>query len=243
MKTRSGDAQDPLASPLLFLAEIHLRLVAQSHRRRLYARGGSPGAQINFSVCPLSSASHHVRLYPWYISHSARRRVPRAKTTTTTTPPTGAHLCALTAANDDPPNSRRPSLQTITPVALIFSWLLFDGTTRKCIIRPLARPPAGVAANSTATKSALSSSPSRAQPTASLHTPVSPRYRSLFPIWHAPALSLPLSKLTPDRRRRRGGENRRVGCHREESARYVTGRINYEQKRTLSRRERERERR
>jgi len=38
-------------------------------------------------------------------------------------------------ANDDPPNSRRPSLQTITPVALIFSWLLFDGTTRKCIIR------------------------------------------------------------------------------------------------------------
>lgn len=37
--------------------------------------------------------------------------------------------------NDDPSNSRRPSLQTITPVALIFSWLLFDGTTRKCIIR------------------------------------------------------------------------------------------------------------
>jgi len=38
-------------------------------------------------------------------------------------------------ANDDPSNSRRPSLQTITLVALIFSWLLFDGTTRKCIIR------------------------------------------------------------------------------------------------------------
>jgi len=43
-------------------------------------------------------------------------------------------------ANDDPPNSRRPSLQTITPVALIFSWLLFDGTTRKCIIRRWRSP-------------------------------------------------------------------------------------------------------
>lgn len=45
-------------------------------------------------------------------------------------------------ANDDPPNSRRPSLQTITPVALIFSWLLFDGTTRKCIIRRWCSPTA-----------------------------------------------------------------------------------------------------
>jgi len=99
-------------------------------------------------------------------------------------------------AKDDPPNSRRPSLQTITPVALIFSWLLFDGTTRKCIIRRW-RSPTTLAAGKSALSLSLSLSLSLTDP-----FPI-PRALS-SPIWRGPLL-----RFSNSRRARRRGETTR----------------------------------
>lgn len=125
-------------------------------------------------------------------------------------------------ANDDPPNSRRPSLQTITPVALIFSWLLFDETTRKCIIRRWCSPTAIVVEVLPARKSTLLSLLLTLTfylvPPPSCHPLPSPA--TLFSIWHAPALSLHFR--TYSRRRR-------------ERDTYSNSRINYEQRRAFVR--------
>jgi len=106
-------------------------------------------------------------------------------------------------ANDNLPNSRRLSLQTITPVALIFSWLLFDGTTRKCIIRRW-RSPTAIVIELLQLESRLffSLSSSRFLLVTILSPPLLP-VTSLFSIWHVSFLPR-LFELTPGKRTSRG---------------------------------------
>lgn len=98
-------------------------------------------------------------------------------------------------ANDNPPNSRRPSLQTITPVALIFSWLLFDGTTRKCIIRR-SRSPTAVVVELLQLESRLFLPPRVSSCSSSFSSSPSPCRFVVLRSAH-PALSLRLSNLLP----------------------------------------------